>query len=169
MEGDTKVFCVQYCAAAPFCSLIQSLQAMLRSAKSRKAWISSELFGSVQSPLLHLTSFFVFCFDIAQLCFSFSLPSLTICSFFFKKKHSSIISFTPQVKLHSAGFMRAVDTFALPPLLPHSLYQDFNPRLSKINSHALLSSNLLQPPTTSSNNPLSGCSLTFQLPFLWLY
>lgn len=123
-------------------------------------------FSAVTAPSLDIFLCILFWHCTAMFYFLFALSQHLL---FFLKKHSSIISFTPQVKLHSAGFMRAVDTVALPPLLPHSLYQDFNPRLGKINSNSLLSSYLLHPPMTSSNNPLSGCSLTFQLPFLWLY
>lgn len=134
--------------------------------------------GSLQNCLVqcshrsftwHLSLYFVLTLHSYVLLSLCPLSAFAVFKKKTKKQHSSIISFTPLLKLHSAGFLRAVDTVALPPLLPHSFYQDFNPRLGKINSHSLLSSYLLHPPTTSSNNPLSGCSLTFQLPFLWLY
>lgn len=57
------------------------------------------------------------------------------------------------------------ETIAFPLLLPLSLCQDLDPRLSQINSHSRLCGYLLQPSSTSPNDPLSGHSLRFQLPF----
>lgn len=136
--------------------------------------------AAVPSPLLSLPIFSdsVVNFTVT-VSFLEQLPSLSLCrvvvwqvfilSYAFSQlisrllqflfpflNHLSISSCAPQVVLHwdQQDLCGQLIPAVLPcPYYSHSLYLDYSPRLSKINSPALLSDHLLLTPSISSNYP----------------
>lgn len=133
-----------------YAAVIQPLLASSRNIKSRGPWFYSDL----------LQTSVAFGLDSAKLYaghFILSLRFLTSAVF---KSFIRYFLYYPD-ELRSSFY----ETIAFPLLLPLSLCQDLDPRLGQINSHSRLCGYLLQPSPTSPNDPLSGHSLRFQLPF----